>query len=83
MVVASLREALLNQWPGRFDGAAITDDRPLGEEGLGLDSVEVLETLLALEERWAVPVTEALITDAVLTVGRVADHFAATDAHPA
>lgn len=46
--------------PG-FDGA-IGDDTPLTDGGLGLDSLAIIDLLIAIEDRLAVTMAEADIT---------------------
>jgi acyl carrier protein len=53
----------------------LTDDLPLGEGGVGLDSIAVVELLLEGEERWGVPVLD-LIEGPPLRIGDVVEHFA-------
>lgn len=50
-------------------------DLPLGEQGVGLDSIAIVELLLEGEERWGVPVLD-LIEGPPLRVGDVVEHFA-------
>lgn len=55
--------------------AELGDDTDLGSEGLGLDSVEIVEVLLGCEERYGGSVG-ALLEGAPITFGRLVDHFA-------
>ncbi|MEA2442973.1 MAG: hypothetical protein QOJ12_265 [Thermoleophilales bacterium] len=48
---AIVYEILATRWPGRFRDDQLTDQVPLGAEGLGLDSIEIVEFLLECEER--------------------------------
>ncbi|HEX6851782.1 MAG TPA: phosphopantetheine-binding protein [Candidatus Polarisedimenticolaceae bacterium] len=53
----------------RFDGmdpASIEDDAPLMGEGLGLDSVDALELMVALEKEFGVKLENAEVGRAVL-----------------
>lgn len=53
----------------RFDGmdpASIEDDAPLMGEGLGLDSVDALELMVALEKEFGVKLESAEVGRAVL-----------------
>jgi acyl carrier protein len=76
LVVLVLRDIISTTWQGRFDVAELGEDVPLGEDGLGLDSVEVVEALLACEDRIGVDAGDALVKVSPLTIGRVADHLA-------
>ena len=51
------------------------DATSLGETGLGLDSIDVVDYLLACEERFAGPTTETLLAAGPISFGRVVDHF--------
>lgn len=53
----------------RFDGmdpASIEDDAPLMGEGLGLDSVDALELMVAVEKEFGVKLENAEVGRAVL-----------------
>jgi acyl carrier protein len=54
----------------------LSDDTHLGSEGLGLDSIEIVEVLLACEDRYGAGAAE-LLEATPLTFGRVVAHFAA------
>ena len=69
-------EALAAVCPGAPAGDELDDATRLGSEGLGLDSVEVVEVLLACEERYGIAV-DGLLEGEPLTIGRIVDHFAA------
>jgi acyl carrier protein len=75
-VGAVIRETILTTWPHRFTGVPLEDAVSLGEEGLGLDSVEIAELLLTCEDRCGVVVSEELFTVPTLTIERVIEHFA-------
>ncbi|HEY4098730.1 MAG TPA: hypothetical protein VGM33_24620 [Baekduia sp.] len=74
---ALVHEVLLDRWPGRFGAAAPDDATSLGETGLGLDSIDVVEYLLACEERFAGPTTDALLAAGPISFGHLVDHFCA------
>lgn len=74
--VASVREVIQGAWPHRFADGELRDDVSLGEEGLGLDSVEVVEVVTACEDRFGRAATPALFETIPLTIDLVADHFA-------
>jgi acyl carrier protein len=61
---------------GGVSRAELSDETHLGDEGLGLDSVEIVEVLLGCEERYGAAVGE-LLEATPLTFGRVVAHFAA------
>jgi acyl carrier protein len=54
----------------------VIDDAPLGEDGLGLDSISIADVLLACEDRFGTPARELLGVGA-LTVGRLIEHLEA------
>jgi acyl carrier protein len=76
-VVALVREIILTSWPHRFSPEQLANNVSLGSDGLGLDSVEVAELLIACEERFDIAATSELFDMIPLTVDRVAGHFAA------
>lgn len=74
---ATVYEALGSLWPGRFDGRSLSDDLSLGSDGLGLDSIEIVELLLECEERlgngtWVDEVLEA----GPVRIGNLIEHLA-------
>ena len=73
---AIIHDVLLTEWPGRFPAGQIEEAVSLGEDGLGLDSIEIVEILLACEERCGGRTTEALLASGPVSFGRVVDHFA-------
>ncbi len=56
--------------------AQLEDELALGEGGLGLDSIEIAEVLLACEERCGIEVNEALFGELPVTIRGMADGFA-------
>lgn len=62
--------------PRRASRNELGDQTQLDSSGLGLDSVELVELLLACEERFGVAV-DGLLEHGDLTFGRVVNHFAA------
>jgi acyl carrier protein len=76
-IVETIREVILTRWPGRFDDGTLRDEASLGAEGLGLDSIEIVELLSACEDRLGLSTTPELFEVVPLTIDRVADHFAA------
>ena len=72
-------------WPGRFAaGVPVPDDAALGAEGLGLDSIEIVELLLDCEERLGIDVPaveepaarDGWLERGPITVGGLVDHLA-------
>jgi acyl carrier protein len=52
----------------------LPDDLPLVDSGLGLDSVGVVELLVACEERFRIPFPADVLEGTPLTVGKLIDH---------
>lgn len=75
---AQVRATLLGLWPDRFAGVPFDDETSLGEDGLGLDSIDLVELLLACEAHFGMPGAEALLKAAPIGIRQVADHFAAS-----
>jgi acyl carrier protein len=74
-VAGIVRELLISSWPARFDAAQLHDEVSLGKEGLGLDSIEIVELLVACEECSGVELTADLFNVVPLTIGHVTAHF--------
>jgi acyl carrier protein len=72
-----IRDILDGLWPDRFASDQLIDDAPLGEDGLGLDSVEMAEFLIACENEYGVMISEELFAAVAPTVGGVAEYFGA------
>jgi acyl carrier protein len=78
---AHVREALDFLWPERFDDATrLRDEEPLGAGGLGLDSIEIVELVLACQSRAGLDAdrAEELLDSGPLTIGRLIAHLAQT-----
>jgi len=73
---ATVHRLLHEHWPDRFGGVELGDALSLGERGLGLDSIDIVEFLLVCEEQLEGRSTEELLTAGPITLGRVIDHFA-------
>jgi len=71
-----VREILVGTWPLRFDGLPLPDEALVGSGGLGLDSIDAVEFLLACEDRLGGRSTEALLAGGPLRLGGIVDHFA-------
>lgn len=76
---ATVRDAIARLWPDRFDAGQLQDDVSLGEEGLGLDSIEIVELLLDSADRMGRTGydADALLDGGPVTLGRLIDHLAA------
>ena len=74
---AVIREALAVLWPGRFEATPLDRDVSLGEGGLELDSVDVVELVLECEARSGRNgfATGELLEGGPVTVGRLIDHL--------
>ncbi len=69
-------EILVVVCPDRAPSAGLPgDELRLGRDGLGLDSIEIVEVLLGCEEHYDAPI-DALLDGRPLTFGRLVDHFA-------
>lgn len=75
-MVALIREIIATSWAHRFSTEQLRNDVSLGSDGLGLDSVEVAEVLLACEERSGIAATRELFEIVPLTIDHVAEYFA-------
>ena len=67
----TVRNVILSTWPRRFTHEQLADDQALGAEGLGLDSVEVAELIIACEQACGREGPGELMTSARLTIGSV------------
>jgi acyl carrier protein len=74
-MTASIRGLIAARWPHRFDPGELGDNVSLGEDGLGLDSVEIVEVITACEEYCGRLATEELFAVVPLTIERMADYF--------
>jgi acyl carrier protein len=73
---AAVRLILAGCWPGRFRNDDLDDGVSIGEEGLGLDSIEIVEFLFACEEELHGRATEEFLAAGPVSLGQVVDHFA-------
>ena len=65
-------------WPGRFGNIGrLPQDEPLGDGGLGLDSIEIVELVLACLSRAGLPGSraDALLEAGPLTIAGLIDHL--------
>jgi acyl carrier protein len=73
-----IRDLLRTRVPRARDLGDLPDDLPLGEGGLGLDSIGLVELLLECEQRFRLPPLLTLLDGPPLTVGLLADHVRAS-----
>jgi acyl carrier protein len=72
---ADLRRLILTFLPAAQGSEAdLIDDLPVGDQGLGLDSVAIVELLVACEARWKVPFPATLLQQP-LTIGTLTRHL--------
>lgn len=72
-VVTALKETLVDRL--KVDAATITEDANLFED-LGLDSIDLMTVVMAVEEKFAVEVSDEELED-VTTLGQAADLLSA------
>ncbi len=77
--MAAIRELIVRRWPHRFNQDGIGDSLSLGSDGLGLDSIEIVEVITACEELLGRPATEDLFAALPLSVERIANYFCSSD----
>jgi acyl carrier protein len=72
-----VRETVALLWPGRYGESQLQDQVSLGGEGLGLDSIEIVELVLEASERMGIPGyhADASLEAGPLTLGRFIDHL--------
>jgi acyl carrier protein len=70
VVLRTIREQAPLIWRTR----ELPFDLTLGASGLGLDSIGIVEVLIACESAVGIPFPPALFDDGPLTVGRLVDH---------
>ena len=74
---STVYELLAMRWSGRFGPDQLQDDVSLGAEGLGLDSIEIVELVLDCEDRIGRSKdAEELLGTGPVSIGRLIDHFA-------
>jgi acyl carrier protein len=77
LVAATVYAVLTRRWPGRFGDTELTDRVELGGDGLGLDSIEIVELLLDCEERLGGSSDpDGLLESGAISIGRLIDHLA-------
>jgi acyl carrier protein len=76
-IAAAVYGVLAMRWRGRFDRFELSEQVSLGSEGLGLDSIEIVELLLDCEEQVGRDVNpDALLETGPISIGRLIDHLA-------
>jgi acyl carrier protein len=76
-VAETVYAVLAKRWPGRFGDTELSERSSLGGEGLGLDSIEMVELLLDCEERLGGSRDpDGLLENGEVTIGRLIDHLA-------
>ena len=72
-----VQEVLDSLWPKRFGDARLDEFQPLGEGGLGLDSIEIVELVLECQGRAGIEGNRAdeLLERGPLTIGALIDHL--------
>jgi acyl carrier protein len=73
-IAETVRGVVARSLPLRWAGQPLPDSLPLGPEGAGLDSVAIVELLLACEESLGLPFSADLLDRGPLTVGRLVAH---------
>lgn len=76
-IAAEVRSLIARFAPSWALDKGLADDQPLGTTGLGLDSVALVELIVAAEAQFGVPCPDSLLDGSPLTVGRLIDHVAA------
>jgi acyl carrier protein len=74
---AELRSLVARFAPSWALDKGYADDEPIGPQGLALDSVAVVELLVACEQQFGLPFPDTLLEGAPLTVGKLIDHLLA------
>lgn len=74
-IIKDVDRLIKGRLPSSLRGIELKEDVCLLDEGLGLDSVGLIELFLVLEEYFKVPFPVELIEKDPLTVGGVIDHI--------
>jgi acyl carrier protein len=75
-VIWTIESIIRGTWPSRFSNSEIWEDVLLGEGGLSLDSVDIVEVIYACEKAFDMQVSTNLLKGPPLTIARVAQYFA-------
>jgi acyl carrier protein len=82
-ILAGITDILINTLDLDVSPEEVTPDATLFHEGLGLDSIDVLELVVSIEERWDVRIDNRELGEEVfVSVGTLADYIAANRAKP-
>jgi acyl carrier protein len=73
-VVTVVRNTVRARVPDAWYGRDLPDDTAVGQAGLGLDSIAIVELLLDCEAALGVPFPAAIFDSGPLTVRRLIDH---------
>ncbi|MBN1627204.1 MAG: hypothetical protein JW944_11825 [Deltaproteobacteria bacterium] len=74
-IVNDVDRLIKGRLPSSLRGIELTEDICLLDEGLGLDSVALIELFLVLEDYFHVPFPVELMEKDPLTVGGIVDHI--------
>lgn len=66
---------LVREFVPSWSARGVEDDSPIGAAGLGLDSVAIVELLVACEERFGLAFPDDLLDARPLTVGTLVAHL--------
>ncbi len=65
-------QALLDARQKNFTGAPITDETPLGDAGLGVNSLTLMRAFMMIEDRLNITLDDAVVADGKFaTVGEI------------
>jgi acyl carrier protein len=66
---------LVRRFTPAWKAADFTEATPLGSDGLGLDSIAIVELLVACERQFGEPFPDSLLDRRPLTVGTLMRHL--------
>ncbi len=82
-ILAGITDILINTLDLDVSPEEVTPEATFFHEGLGLDSIDVLELVVSIEERWDVRIDNRELGEEVfVSVGTLADYIAANRAKP-
>lgn len=73
--VIAVSQIIAERWPQRFAPDQFDAERVLGADGLGLDSIEIAEVVLACEDLGGPQARPELFEAGPLTIGKLAEYF--------
>ncbi len=73
-IAGDVDRIIKSRLPLYMGGTELTEDMPLLGEGVGLDSVGLVELFLKLEDYFGIPFPVDLLEKEPLTVGVIIDH---------